>query len=71
MAQQQGSHRGEGSSVSALVSTLVPTLILAVVLVTVFLLLRSKQKGLYAPRAHSDVLSEEYAAVIGLMTNTY
>lgn len=62
MADQQGSHRNAGSSsVSALVSTLVPTLLLAVVLVAVFLLLRNKQKELYAPRAHSDALPEEYA----------
>lgn len=60
MAQQQGSHRGGGSSVSALVSTLVPTFLLAVVLVAAFLVLRNKLKGLYAPRAHSDTLPEEY-----------
>lgn len=61
MSEQQGSHRGGGSSLSALVSTLVPSFIVAVALVTLFLVLRNKQRRLYAPRTYHDALLEEYA----------
>jgi hypothetical protein len=46
--------------VSALVSTLVPSIVLAAVLVGVFLLLRTKQRRLYAPRTYHDVLLDQY-----------
>jgi hypothetical protein len=55
-----GGHRGGPSSISALVSTLVPSIVLAAVLVGLFLVLRSKQRRLYAPRTYHDVLLEQY-----------
>jgi len=58
-SSQAGSHRGGPSSVSALVSTLVPCLVLAAVLVGAFLILRRKQRCLYAPRTYHGTLLEE------------
>jgi hypothetical protein len=66
MSQQQGSHRGGGSSLSALVSTLVPSFLVTVVLVSVFLVLRNKQRRLYAPRTCHEALLEEYVVRIQL-----
>ncbi|KAH7392256.1 hypothetical protein DE146DRAFT_766452 [Phaeosphaeria sp. MPI-PUGE-AT-0046c] len=59
MSSRSGSNRGGPSSISALVSTLVPCLVLAAVLVGGFLLLRRKQRRLYAPRTFHDALLEE------------
>ncbi|KAF2452610.1 putative DUF221 domain protein [Lineolata rhizophorae] len=56
---EAGSHRNKSSSVSAMVSTLVPTFILALALLTLFILLRSKQARIYAPRTYHDVLRDE------------
>jgi hypothetical protein len=56
-----GGHRGGPSSISALVSTLVPCILLAAALVGAFLLLRNKQRRLYAPRTYHDTLLDEYA----------
>jgi hypothetical protein len=61
-AAGSGTHRQSSSSLSALVSTLVPCFVLATVLVGLFLLLRVKQKRLYAPRTYHDALADEYAA---------
>ncbi|ENI11146.1 hypothetical protein COCC4DRAFT_122766 [Bipolaris maydis ATCC 48331] len=59
MSEQQGSHRDSGSSLSALVSTLVPSFVVAVALVVLFLVLRNKQRRLYAPRTYHDSLLED------------
>ncbi|KAF2714913.1 putative DUF221 domain protein [Pleomassaria siparia CBS 279.74] len=58
-ASGAGSHRESSSSLSALISTLLPCLALAGLLVGLFLLLRTKQKGLYAPRTYHDTLTND------------
>jgi hypothetical protein len=59
-SSQAGSHRGGSSSLSAMVSTLVPSAVVAGLLFGAFLILRAKQKRLYAPRTYHDKLLEGY-----------
>lgn len=54
-----GTHRRGSGSVWALGSTLLPMLLFASVLVFGFLVLRARQKRVYAPRTFLPVLREE------------
>ncbi|CAA9960292.1 integral membrane protein [Pyrenophora teres f. maculata] len=53
-----GSFGNLPQSLSALLSTLVPSAVFAVIVVGLFLLLRTRQKRLYAPRTYHDGLLE-------------
>ncbi|KAI4926700.1 hypothetical protein J4E85_006995 [Alternaria conjuncta] len=58
-SSRSGNHRSSSSSVSALYSTLVPCIVVSGILVGAFLLLRAKQRRLYAPRTFHDALFED------------
>ncbi|KAK5118880.1 hypothetical protein LTR62_000090 [Meristemomyces frigidus] len=55
-AQQQGSHRNTGSSLSALLSTLIPIFIVGTVAFLIFLIFRKKFTRIYAPRTYIHTL---------------
>ncbi|GAB1316928.1 phosphate metabolism protein 7 [Madurella fahalii] len=54
-----GSHRDTSTSASALVSTLIPSFVAAAIFLVVFLLLRKKQRCVYAPRTYLDILRDD------------
>ncbi|TKA83076.1 hypothetical protein B0A55_00936 [Friedmanniomyces simplex] len=56
---QTGSHRQQGSSLSALLSTLVPVIVVASIAFLIFLLFQKRFDRVYGPRTYLTVLDQE------------
>ncbi|KAJ9666769.1 phosphate metabolism protein 7 [Coniosporium apollinis] len=55
----EGSHRNSPSSAAAFFATLIPSLVQFAVLVTAFLVLRRKERRVYAPRTYIDSIPDD------------